>query len=105
MKDNVRGIKTMLLICWTCIIGVFSLCFQVQASEDAIGCVKSLAIPLSYSAFIARLPTTIEVRIKIGEGGKARAVTYDTRIEELGIHLDGYFKDKTRYLDACKGKT
>ena len=51
------------------------------------------------------IPATVEVRVTIGEGGKAQDVTYDTQIRAFKLLLDGYFKEKTRYLGSCGGKT
>jgi hypothetical protein len=75
------------------------------ASDNAMGCVQEFVIPSSYSTIYMLLPTTVEVQVHIGAHGKAQAVTYDPPIDALKIHLDGYFKEKTRYRDACRGQT
>jgi hypothetical protein len=41
----------------------------------------------------------------IGGNGKAERVTYDTNVKFLTLQLDGYFKEKTTYLESCKGRT
>jgi hypothetical protein len=79
--------------------------WPIKASDDGIACVKEIAVPSAYSAIFSYLPAKIEVRVKIGEGGKASAIDYDTDIKAIRSQLDSYFKEKTTYLSSCRGRT
>ena len=85
-------------------IAVLSTYCPTWASEDAMSCVKEMAIPSAYSTIFTYLPTKVEVRVTIGENGRASAVSYNTKVKQLMLHLDAYFKDRTRYLESCKGR-
>lgn len=76
-----------------------------KASDDAVTCVKELVMPSSYSTIYSYLPATVVLRVRIGENGRAKVIAYNTSFETLKIHLDGYFKEKTRYSESCNGKT
>jgi hypothetical protein len=86
-------------------IGAMMLCPPALASNDAMACVKEIAIPSTYSTIQSRIPAIVEANILIGAGGRAERVTYDTDNKLLTLHLDTYFKEKTRYADSCKGRT
>lgn len=85
-------------------IGTLMIGSQVWGSDNAMSCVKDLAIPSAYSTIQSEIPATIEARILIGDHGKAERVTYDTDFKLLTLQLDAYFKQKTRYVDSCKGR-
>jgi hypothetical protein len=77
----------------------------VQASEDAIGCVKILAIP-GYQGLVSEsLPAVIRVEILIGDYGRAKKVTYNAPVTGFRAELDDYFARKTIYSAACEGRT
>jgi len=87
-----------------CMIAL-SLCTAIRASDDALACVKQMAIPSAYSMVATRIPATVQVQVKIGEKGTAENVSYDNQEVAFKLLLNGYFKEKTKYLDSCKGKT
>jgi hypothetical protein len=102
MKDSLnstRGQRLMLAM------GMLMICSPTRASENAMACVKEIAIPSAYSTVEAKIPAIVEARILIGENGRAAGVTYDTDIKLLTLQLDTYFKDKTKYAESCKGRT
>lgn len=76
-----------------------------RASDDAIGCVKTITMPGAYSSVMIRIPATVEARIQIGNNGRAERVTYDTEVRLLTIQLDAYFRERARYRQECMGKT
>jgi hypothetical protein len=78
---------------------------SARASEDAISCVKDMAVPSAYSSVYNYIPATVEVKVEIGPDGRARKIDYSTSVKALQLQLDGYFKTKARYLAACRGKT
>ena len=84
---------------------VFFICKPLRASEDAFACIRELTAPSAYSGFNLNIPVTVEVRIKIGEGGAAQSVFPDTTITAIKSQLTTYFGEKTRYRDTCNGKT
>ena len=79
-------------LCFT--LGTVVLCSQVWASDDAMACVKDIAIPSAYSTIVSKIPAIVEARILIGAHGKAERITYDTNVKFLTLRLDGYFKEK-----------
>lgn len=87
------------------LVGTLTTSDLALASEDAMTCVKEIAIPSAYSTIVTQIPATVEARILIGGGGKAESITYDTKVKALTLQLDAYFKEKTKYLDSCKGRT
>jgi hypothetical protein len=86
-------------------IGTLIICSSARASDNAMACVKEIAIPSAYSTVITKIPATVEARILIGDYGTAESVTYDTNLKLLIFQLDAYFKEKTKYVDSCKGRT
>jgi len=102
MGDRIRSsrVHSAILAAATLII-----CSPTRASENAMACVKEIAIPSAYSTIETKIPATVKARILIGENGRAGDVTYDTNLKPLTLQLDGYFKDKTKYADSCKGLT
>jgi hypothetical protein len=102
MKDRIKSTRLRRVILT---IGTLISCSTTWASDNAMACVKELAIPSTYSTIETKIPATIEASILVGENGKARSVTYDTDIKLLTLHLDTYFKDKTKYAESCKGRT
>ena len=78
---------------------------QLYGSDDAISCVKEISMPSAYTGILRYIPAVVKVRILIGERGEAKLVTYDTEIEALKGQLSSYFKERTTYASACKGKT
>jgi hypothetical protein len=105
MKGPLSKLDRARLVRVACIIGAIALRSPILASEDAMGCVKELAIPSSYSMFYTHLPATIEIHVRIGKAGRARSVTSDTQVQVMKLQMDRYFGEKTRYLDSCAGKT
>jgi hypothetical protein len=73
---------------------------DARGADDPMACVKELAMP-GYQWREA----TIVARIAIGKGGKAKSVDYDDAKPWFRSELDQYFKEKTRYAEACDGKT
>jgi hypothetical protein len=77
----------------------------VNAAENPMDCVQEIAMPYVTGGMMMSVPATIQVHVLIGEHGMAQRIDYGDAKPILGLELDEYFKKKTRYVEACKGKT
>jgi hypothetical protein len=73
-------------------------------ADNPMACIKELAMP-SLLGRVHVVPITIVARIAIGKGGTAKDVDYGDAKGSFRIELDEYFKERTRYTEACDGKT
>jgi len=89
----------------TCVFALVTWQTPLWASEDALACVQALTLPSGYSSFDLSLPATVDVHIKLGDGGKAESIAVNSDVKAIKLNLDGYFGEKTRYRDSCKGRT
>ena len=80
-------------------------CSPLWATGDALACVQALTLPSAYSAFNRSIPATADVHIKVGKGGSAQSVTTDSNVRAIKLQLGAYFRERTRYSDACEGRT
>jgi hypothetical protein len=77
----------------------------VRASEDAIGCVKEMTMPGYQGLVSGSIPAVVKVDVLIGGDGRAKRAIYNTPIEGFRAELDDYFVKRTRYSNACEGRT
>ncbi len=48
------------------------------------------------------LPATVVVTIEIGTKGRAKEVHYSPNGDAIPLHLNGYFREKTTYVQAAQ---
>jgi hypothetical protein len=77
---------------------------SANGADDPMACVQELALPGSSGLFTV-IPATVVAHILIGKDGTAKSVDYGGAKPIFRYALDEYFKEKTRYLKACDGKT
>jgi hypothetical protein len=86
-----------------------------SAAQNPMDCVEEMTMPSVTPGIVTALPATIAVRILIGRYGRARKIDYRDakpvataipfRLPALEDALNTFFKDGTRYVEACEGKT
>ena len=99
-------------------LGATAVVFLSSATgvaENPMDCVEEITMPSVTMGMVTSLPATVEVRILIGEHGRAQKIDYRDakpvataipfRLPVLKQELNTYFDDGTRYVEACKGKT
>ena len=77
---------------------------SASGANDPMACVQELALPNSRYLFTV-IPATVVAHILIGKDGTAKSVDYEGAKHIFKLTLDEYFKEKTRYVKACDGKT
>jgi hypothetical protein len=89
------------------VLAVATLLFTspLIAAENPMDCIGELAIPSFRGLVATYIPAIIQVRITIGQNGKAQSVDYSGAKGNFPLELNTYFRDKTRYVDSCAGKT
>jgi hypothetical protein len=80
-------------------------CTTAGAAENPMACVEEITMPYVTSGMVMSLPADIEVHVLIGSNGIAEKIGYGGGTPALRLELDYYFKEKTRYTKACKGRT
>ena len=75
------------------------------AADNPMNCIEEISMPYVTGEIMMSLPATVYVHVLIGDHGVAKRIDYGGAKPVLRLVLDRYFKDKTRYLGACKGKT
>jgi len=78
---------------------------SASGAGDPMACVQELALPGSPSPLFTVIPATVVAHILIGKDGAAKSVDYGGAKHIFKYALDEYFKEKTRYVKACDGKT
>ncbi len=88
-----------------CTTGALLLSSAALAAESPMDCIEEIAMPYVTGEIMMSLPTTVSVHVLVGKHGVAQETNYGNAKPVLGLVLDRYFKEKTRYVDACEGKT
>ena len=68
-------------------------------------CVREITMPNATGGIMMSIPARHQVRVTIGKNGLARTVDYGDAKPILRFALDQYFKEETRYVPACEGRT
>lgn len=87
-----------------CASGLMVFCMESRAADNPMACVEEIAMPEVTSGIVTSIPATIEVHVLIGSNGVAQKIDSSGK-PVFRLELDSYFKDGTRYRNACAGKT
>ena len=93
------------IVCTICASGLMLLCRTAEAAENPMSCVEEITMPYVTSGMVMSLPADIEVHVLIGSNGESQRIVYSSGTPVLKHELDRYFKDRSRYSKACKGRT
>ena len=78
---------------------------MASAAEDPMACIEEVTMPYVTPGMVTSLPANIDIHILIGDDGTAERINYSSGTPLLKHELDKYFRDKTRYVKSCRGKT
>lgn len=68
-------------------------------------CIEEITVPNGAGALTTYIPATVQVRILIGDNGRAASVDVGAAKPIFRRELGRYFSEGTRYLKTCQGKT
>jgi hypothetical protein len=87
------------------IVGLLLLSGAAVAAENPMDCIEEITVPNAAGALTTYIPATVQVRILIGDNGRAASVDFGAAKPIFRLELGHYFSEGARYLKACQGKT